>query len=324
MRSHNSRKLCCSNACSSKYTEIKKIQRLDSLRDPVECKICRKWFDQLCGHLKAKHGISLEEYKQKFPGAKIQSSFYTKELSRRWKGKNNPGYRHNGTLSPFSDKFVNGYDPTIHERKKQTTLKNREFNNPNTLNYYLHKGYSNKEAIELRKQYKNSITFSLENCIKKYGEKEGTKKFNSRQIKWQATLNSKSPEEIADINKRKIAKGYSISKAEKEIQNFLLNLFEIESQYVILKEKKSFIYDIAYKNKIIEYHGDYWHCNPKKYPAEYFNRRLKCTAGEKWIKDQDKLKIIKDAGFDVLVIWEYDYKKNKEKILQDCVCFLNS
>ena len=28
-------------------------------------------------------------------------------------------------------------------------------------------------------------------------------------------------------------------------------------------------------NLIIEYFGDYWHCNPLKYDANYFNQKLK-------------------------------------------------
>ncbi len=45
--------------------------------------------------------------------------------------------------------------------------------------------------------------FSLEICIKKYGKEKGTEIWKARQISWQKTLNSKSPEEIEEINKKK-------------------------------------------------------------------------------------------------------------------------
>jgi hypothetical protein len=33
-------------------------------------------------------------------------------------------------------------------------------------------------------------------------------------------------------------------------------------------------------NKAIEYNGDYWHCNPNKYEADYFHKKSKLTAKE--------------------------------------------
>lgn len=46
------------------------------------------------------------------------------------------------------------------------------------------------------------------------------------------------------------------------------------------------------------------------------------TAQEIWDKDEKKLSIAKKNGVDVLVIWDKDYKKNKEKIIEKCLSFL--
>jgi len=70
--------------------------------------------------------------------------------------------------------------------------------------YWLDRGLS--EAEIKQKKIENGYTFSLQICIDKYGEDLGYNIWKSRQIKWQETLKSKSPEEIANINSRKFAK----------------------------------------------------------------------------------------------------------------------
>ena len=74
-------------------------------------------------------------------------------------------------------------------------------NSDTTIMYYTTRGYSEDEAIEL--QSERQKTFSLEKCINKLGELDGTLRWSERQEKWQDTLNSKSDEEIQSINIRK-------------------------------------------------------------------------------------------------------------------------
>jgi len=59
-------------------------------------------------------------------------------------------------------------------------------------------------------------------------------------------------------------------------------------------------------HKIIECHGDYWHCNPSMYAANYYNKRIHLTAQEIWNNDSQRLQILRDAGYDVEVVWEKD------------------
>ena len=47
-------------------------------------------------------------------------------------------------------------------------------------------------------------------------------------------------------------------------------------------------------------------------------------AYEIWKRDDFRKKLIENKGCEVLVVWEYDYKKNKEKIIQKCVDFLKN
>jgi hypothetical protein len=72
---------------------------------------------------------------------------------------------------------------------------------PRCKEYYLIRGFSEEEATE--KISDVQTTFSLDICIEKYGLEEGTRVWQDRQDNWQATLNSKSEEEIGEINRKK-------------------------------------------------------------------------------------------------------------------------
>jgi len=72
---------------------------------------------------------------------------------------------------------------------------------PRCIEFYLAKGLTYDRALLELSNHQS--TFSKEKCIKKYGKDRGLEIFEARQDKWQATLNSKSAEEIQAINARK-------------------------------------------------------------------------------------------------------------------------
>jgi hypothetical protein len=190
--------------------------------------------------------------------------------------------------------------------------------------YFIARGYSKEEARKLVSESQKH--FSKKICIEKYGEEKGLKIWQERQDKWQEVLKSKPPEEIARINRLKLTKGITVSKAEKEIlseiKKFNPELEVIHQLTLSDSDKKQYIYDISANNKIIEYNGDFWHANPKKYSSNFVNPRTKIKASDKWKKDQDKIKFAQDQGYKVLIVWENEFKENKEKVLTKCIQFL--
>lgn len=86
---------------------------------------------------------------------------------------------------------------------KQAQKKKEDYyeSSPRRPEYWMKKGYSYEESVQ--KVSEAQTTFSLEKCIQKHGVTRGYEIWKARQDKWQNTLNNKSPEEIADINKRK-------------------------------------------------------------------------------------------------------------------------
>lgn len=200
----------------------------------------------------------------------------------------------------------------------------RRITSKRCIDYFTVRGYSIEEAKKLVS--KEQRYFSKEICIEKYGKEKGLKIWQDRQDKWQGTLKSKHPEEIARINRLKLTKGISVSAAEKEI---LAEVRNAESTLIVTDQltlsdsnKKQYIYDISANNKIIEYNGDFWHSNPKIYSADYVNPRTKLVASKKWKLDEEKIKFAQDRGYEVLVVWESDFKQNKEEVLKKCIQFL--
>lgn len=110
-----------------------------------------------------------------------------------------------------------------------------------------------------------------------------------------------------------------ISKAEKEIEKYLTSLHvNFKSQYIF--DNSNFIYDFYLPDHkvVIEYNGDFWHANPKKFKSTdvlKFPRKQIKIASEIWAKDFIKKKKAEELGFKVFYIWENDYNKNKLKLI---------
>lgn len=192
------------------------------------------------------------------------------------------------------------------------------------IQYWLNKGYSENEA-KIKLSIRQS-TFSLEKCIEKYGKEEGLIKFNERQIKWQKTL----------YKNGKLKSGYS--EVSQELFNKLIEKVDVNDinyflfakkggEFVLSDDNGFYRYDFTdLKNKkIIEYNGDDYHGNPNKYKAEDYPNpfRKDLTAKDIWDKDERKKLIANNKGFEVLVVWDSEYKKNKQEIIDKCKNFLN-
>lgn len=71
----------------------------------------------------------------------------------------------------------------------------------------------------------------------------------------------------------------------------------------------------------IEFNGNYWHANPELYEANhifsYWDNKM--TAQEVWNKDKLKYDILINEGFTVNIIWEKNYRDNKEKVINEYV-----
>lgn len=66
---------------------------------------------------------------------------------------------------------------------------------------------------------------------------------------------------------------------------------------------------------VFEYHGDFWHGNPKIYDGSEINAVIKKTMGELYNKTKTKEKFMIKKGYKLHVMWENDWNKLKHNIL---------
>lgn len=287
-------------------------------------------------------GRTLQEYKREFPGAPLacetdkketskssglhmKEEKYRKLQSKKFKGEGNPNHTSRTTLeerqmkSPFSTKFVKYQDKEDKEKVVSEFAKKALQNRVTETNfdYWIKKTNSIEEAEKLYKERQR--TFTLEKCINKHGEERGTFVWKERQKKWLKSLyenftkngdgrspSSKFSNDLIDS----IVKTLQIEKAKKEkwIKNKIT--------------QKAYSYDFCYKNKLIEFNGDYWHCNPMIYESTYINPTKNISAQELWDYDKEKINTANQYGYQVLTVWESDYNKDPQGTIQKCINFL--
>lgn len=122
--------------------------------------------------------------------------------------------------------------------------------------------------------------------------------------------------EIDFVNKFENAIGYNLEYTAKT------------KQFCIWDHCTNFprFYDIADTklNKIIEFNGDYWHCNPSKFNPNFVIKQTGKTAKEVWERDYHKINAAIKRGFEVKIVWESDFKKYPTKVIEECMVWWNT
>ena len=122
----------------------------------------------------------------------------------------------------------------------------------------------------------------------------------------------------------KLLETYNITKRDK------IYFGSHNGEYKLEKEKGGlWLYDFTdtINKKIIEFNGDMYHGNPRKYKASDTPHpfRKNITAQEMWNNDKEKTRIANVNGFEVLTIWDSEYRwGNKKEIINKCIKFLNN
>lgn len=193
--------------------------------------------------------------------------------------------------------------------KKCSLIKQRGENNP---------FFGKKHTLESKKKISDKkMGVKTSNHMSKPEYRELASKLAKER--WSNGSMEKTRVKLSKMMKERIANGefksYNRSKAEDEIIEYLKELnIEVEPNFIL--DGKIFDIYIPKLNLIIEYNGDYWHCNPKKYDSNYFNHKKNKTAKEIWEYDRNKIYLASKYHYNFEIIWESDYKKNKITIIE--------
>jgi len=195
-----------------------------------------------------------------------------------------------------------------------------------------------KETMDIIKK-KNSITFKRLWQTKEYRDKiikgvskprrESFKKEQSERVKQWYKDNPIQRE----IRREKMKKSWRLGKIKPNINSINESKMERElrKEFIILLpnrnvrkstiriENRWFYPDIRIdKDIIIEFYGDYWHANPQTYKNNDIVHH-KLIAKQIWDNDKERIKILKDNGFNVFIVWQNEYQNNKNKVIKNII-----
>lgn len=340
----------CSQKCrqvgSNEKTRLKNQEEFlkqhgDDPDMPI-CKVCGwKAFD-LTTHITKFHKIPMKDYYSQYncDATSILHRERREDRRDRKLGSKNVFYDHKGKFSAVSKNCAQ-YEGLSNEEKEQKIQEvidkqrqGREEGGGYTtrVNYWLKKGFSLDESI--LKVQERQRTFSLEICIRKYGREEGRRIWEQRQQVWLDSLYANmTEEEYIQLKQRKIqsfVRGWSQIAFELFTQ-----LHHQEAIYaypgcddeatITIQDGSEFCISVDYMlgNCVIEFYGDDIHANPLYFTADEESKGIITKkAHQIWERDAAKQKLITDAGFKLLVVWEHDYKWKREETIKQCRKFL--
>lgn len=318
------KQIFCKKDCFYKNRKSEKISR--------ECLNCQKDFSvnfpsskkKFCGHKcsviyngkKGKVGgdtSSLGKLIEKYGEKKGKEKYKEKsvKLSKKLKGKEHPWAKKPHTKE-HKEKIRNSYINSDYYKKLKKYKKSfEELRGPDA-----------KENLSKKMRG----TFSREWFIKKYGDKIGGKKYKERCENIKNKSYFKKYNKINKNNFSKISQElfWTIYNLKKELIGKKVYFAELNHEYGC-ETSSNFDFVIKDSKKIIEFHGDIFHANPKIYscddkPNPYYK---KLTAKKIWDMDKEKQNKAKNNGYEVLVIWESDYIGEKDKCVKKCLNFLD-
>jgi hypothetical protein len=202
--------------------------------------------------------------------------------------------------------------------------------------------YGEKEGLSKWHSYcdKQAYTNTKEYFVEKYGIELGQKKYieynkqkgtSGSAIAVADKLNVTLDEAVEIILSRKSSKENLGSKIEKEFTELLESKIGKLEHTTFNKpfgkwchDLNSYvIFDIKHQDCVIEFNGDYWHCNPEIYKE---NKKIigNAFAKDVWEKDKKKIQTAINHGFRVLVVWENEFRKNKQETIERVIKWMQS
>lgn len=268
------------------------------------CEICNRSFKTKRGlkiHVIRVHKIKQEDYDK---NAKIKLNFYCNKCGVKL-SKNNKYKTHcikhrdrTGEKNSFYGKKHS--IESISKIKIKTSIASKEKWKDNT---YRNKVISGATGKKRSKKFKKK---QRENALLQFKDPK-QREIRSKKMK-ESWENGKIFHNIAKI---------SSSKKEKEL--FLFFKKNLKNSNVDKKTvrsgKKYFFPDIVIEDKIIvEYYGDYWHGNPKKYKkGDLVAKNI--PAEKVWKRDKIRQNKLEKLGYKFYIVWQSDDSKKYRKRL---------
>lgn len=199
------------------------------------------------------------------------------------------------------------------------------------------KGMSKAEV----KQYHKDRAVTLANLVTRYGKTDGASRY-VEYCKTQAYVGCDINyfiEKYGEVDGVKIYNNLTIKKLDNSVTSYKISKISIKlfdtlstdgslygrDEFIIQLDNNTYYLDFLNPStkKVIEFNGDYWHANPIIYKAhDIIHKDKNITANDIWIKDKKRLDNIKLLGYDVMVVWEKDFRIDSDIVIKKCKEFL--
>jgi hypothetical protein len=97
-----------------------------------------------------------------------------------------------------------------------------------------------------------------------------------------------------------------------QVEIILSKYKSIPEKTISIKNKKYFVDFLVCDKICVECDGQYWHCDPRVYPPNYFHKQIRKTSSEIWKYHDDKESDLKSVGYSVIRVKEYDWLKDRQ------------
>lgn len=226
--------------------------------------------------------------------------------------------------------LADNHQQNMIENSKKIKTEHPRINMPNTLDYWLHRGYDYETAIQKQKEITIKSIISKERYKEKYGEQWNEK--------WNETRNKMRLTYMKTIKKQ----GGFVCTASKQslkyfnpLRSWLIDNHQISSDdiYLGIEGSKEFFiahstlyyfrYDFTIRSKkiIIEFHGDRWHPSDilTELQWKYWESPHGLSADIQHDIDIKRKDVAESLGYKYYTIWSY---KDWEKELKNVMNFI--
>lgn len=110
-----------------------------------------------------------------------------------------------------------------------------------------------------------------------------------------------------------------VSKTSQRLIKELETLgYKVECEYYISGRP----FDMKIENSVIEFNGTYWHCDPRYYDAQFYDKCRKVYAYDVWKNDKEKLLLAENAGYRTYVVWQHDWETSPNEVIENVRRFI--
>lgn len=213
-----------------------------------------------------------------------------------------------------------------HSEEHKQLLRERSLNSDYTKSVR-GKPFDEIRGPDARKKLSEKMkgTFTLRWFISRYGDNEGRQKYEERS------------KQVSEKSYFKIYNKTNKNNYSNKSQELFWHLYneipllgtttyfaELNHEYSCGLSRCCFDFVILDSRKVIEFNGDKFHANPQLYsehdcPNPY---QTDLTSKNIWAADALKIASAEKNGYNVFVVWEYDFDNSREQTIQQCINFV--